>query len=149
MEHLGWAIQVFQNDTLSIRYLPFYSISILWRHWYVTWFIWAFKGLSPDIINVSHEYWFLVFLFHCCISNLWTSSQGKKYSNIDKTNNICLSKIAFLNLRCWPEDRRLRSRVQYRKRIESAMIFKSIDTFQNCQNIGVSNIWYRISAHPY
>ncbi len=75
-------------------------------------------------------------------------SRQEKF-NFDKNNNICLCKIAFLKLRCWPGDRRLRSRVQYRKRIESAIFFESIDTFQNCQNIDVSNIWYRVSAHPY
>ncbi|KAL9952210.1 hypothetical protein ACROYT_G039425 [Oculina patagonica] len=32
--------------------------------------------------------------------NVWTSSQGKKISNIDENINISLSKIAFLNLRC-------------------------------------------------
>ncbi len=50
---------------------------------------------SPSITDVSHECWFLVFLFHCCIyasALVWTSSQGNKNSNIDKNNNTCFEQ---------------------------------------------------------
>ncbi len=78
---------------------------------------------SPGIINVSHECWFLVFLFHCCISIqqcVDIKSRQEKFKYWQEQQYLFEQNCIF-NLRWWPEYRRLWSRVQYRKRIESAI----------------------------